>query len=461
MRSINARQLIAVGLSLVAFLGLTGIALNEAFGRTATVQMRKWLQDYVFQISKEVEILRSGELYIYENYAMIDPRFGRPGSGLYAEVVNERSSWISTSGYGPELPDNAPLAPTEEVFDGPLPMYNLDGTPGQVYRYGLGFMSLDASGAEIPYSVYVMVDAGTIPQQLRAFRSSLWENLGFVGIALLLLQWLIVHWSLSPLRRVAAELKQVQRGLSERMHGYYPRELEPLTDSINAMIDSELETLERQRNTMADLAHSLKTPLAVLRARLDSGDPDHAGLREEVATQCQRMTDLVSYQLGRAASGGHTLFSAPIEIEPYAESIVQGLEKIYAAKRAVCEFDINPEARFYGEPGDLQELLGNLLENAFKWTKTRVLLTVKVGEQVSDERPGLFLSVEDDGPGIPEDKIRHVLQRGGRGDEQVQGHGIGLSIVQDIVSGYRGQLQVGRSQELGGARFEVHLPPGV
>jgi len=463
MRSINARQLLAVGLSLVAFLGLTGVALNQAFERTATVQLQQWMRDYVFQISKEVEILRSGELYIYENYAAIDPRFGRPGSGLYAEVVAERSRWVSASGYGPELPDNRLLAPTEQLFEGPVAMMNLDGTSGQVYRYGIGFVAVsdsESTQAGIPYSVYMMVDAGTIPQQLRAFRSALWENLGFAGIVLLLLQWLIQRWSLSPLRRVVRELKQVQAGLAGRMGRTYPRELEPLTDSINAMIESERQNLERQRNTMADLAHSLKTPLAVLRARLDSGDDD-AALRQEVAVQCQRMTDLVSYQLGRAASSGHKLFSAPVEIEPHAELIVQGLEKIHAARGILCEFEIDSEARFYGELGDLQELLGNLLENAFKWARSRVLLTVAVGEQVPDARPGLLLRVEDDGAGIPEDKIRHVLQRGGRGDEQVQGHGIGLSIVQDIVSGYRGQLQVGRSQELGGARFEVRLPPGV
>jgi len=462
MRSINARQLIAVGMSLVAFLGLTGVALNQAFERTATVQMQNWLRDYVFQISREVDVLRSGELYIYENYAAIDPRFGRPGSGLYAEVVAERSGWVSASGYGPELPANPLLAPTEQLFEGPLAMRNLNGAPGQVYRYGIGFIAANESAADagdIPYSVYVMVDAGTIPQQMRAFRSALWENLGFAGIVLLLLQWLILRWSLSPLRQVVRELKQVQRGLSERMAGHYPRELEPLTDSINAMIESERANLERQRNTMADLAHSLKTPLAVLRARLDSDDD--AALRQEVAVQSQRMTDIVGYQLGRAASSGHKLFSAPVDIQPHAELIVQGLEKIHAGRGILCEFEIDGEARFYGETGDLQELLGNLLENAFKWARSRVLLTVEVGERVPDARPGLLLRVEDDGAGIPEDKIRHVLQRGGRGDEQVQGHGIGLSIVQDIVSGYRGQLQVGRSQELGGARFEVRLPPGV
>jgi len=462
MRSINARQLMAVGLSLVAFLGLTGVALNQAFERTATVQLQQWMRDYVFQISKEVEILRSGELYIYENHAAIDPRFGRPGSGLYAEVVAERSRWVSASGYGPELPDNRLLAPTEQLFEGPVAMMNLDGTTGHVYRYGIGFVAVsdsESTQAEIPYSVYMMVDAGTIPQQLRAFRFALWENLGFAGIVLLLLQWLILRWSLSPLRRVVRELKQVQRGMAGRMAGHYPRELEPLTDSINAMIENERVTLERQRNTMADLAHSLKTPLAVLRARLDSDDD--AALRQEVAVQSQRMTDIVGYQLGRAASSGHKLFSAPVDIQPHAELIVQGLEKIHAERGILCEFEIDDEARFYGETGDLQELLGNLLENAFKWAKTRVLLTVKVGEQVQGVRPGLLLRVEDDGAGIPEDKIRHVLQRGGRGDEQVQGHGIGLSIVQDIVKGYRGQLQLGRSQELGGAQFEVRLPPGV
>ena len=128
---------------------------------------------------------------------------------------------------------------------------------------------------------------------------------------------------------------------------------------------------------------------------------------------------------------------------------------------AVCEFEIDPEARFHGEPGDLQELLGNLLENAFKWAQSRVLLTVHSGDQELQRRPGLVLAVDDDGPGIPPEKVALVLQRGVRGDERVHGHGIGLAIVQDIVRSYRGELVVGKSTELGGARFEVRLPPGL
>jgi two-component system sensor histidine kinase PhoQ len=169
----------------------------------------------------------------------------------------------------------------------------------------------------------------------------------------------------------------------------------------------------------------------------------------------------VGYQLGRGASAGHQLFSAPVEIEPYAEEIVRGLEKIYAERGTVCEFEIDPAARFHGEPGDLQELLGNLLENAFKWAKSRVSLTVEQGANAPRRRPGLVLAVDDDGPGIPPERIAHVLQRGVRGDERVHGHGIGLSIVQDIVRSYRGELEVSASPELGGARFLVRLPPGL
>ncbi|MEO7756831.1 MAG: ATP-binding protein, partial [Dokdonella sp.] len=121
-----------------------------------------------------------------------------------------------------------------------------------------------------------------------------------------------------------------------------------------------------------------------------------------------------------------------------------------------CEFDIDPATRFQGDQGDLMELLGNLLENAFKWGKRRVLLTAGP-RQGSGRRAGLEFVIEDDGPGIPEDKVEHLLQRGVRGDERVQGHGIGLAIVQDIIKAYRGKLAVDRSPSLGGARFSVQL----
>jgi two-component system, OmpR family, sensor histidine kinase PhoQ len=459
-RSLQTRQLWAASLGLVAFLALAGYALDRAFVDVASQGQRERLKAYVDAYAGDLDFARDGSLI--PPFTPPDGRFDRPGSGLYAEVVLRNGGWASNSTRGPSMPASALLAGGEEQFDGPLPITRSDGTPGEVFRYGRGFI-WDVERrpeAEFPYTIYVMEDAGTLPKQVRVFRQALWGYLGIAAVILLLLQSLVLRWSLWPLRRVVAELKRVQRGQLARMSEQHPRELEPLTDSINALVESERENLDRQRNTLADLAHSLKTPLAVLRSRLDSGASGDE-LREDVDSQLRRMNDLVGYQLARAASGGHKLFAAPVAIEPHAEQIVRGLEKIYAGKGVICEFEIDPETQFHGEPGDLQELLGNLLENAFKWAKSRVLLTIQPGASAPNRRPGVLIAVDDDGPGIAPENVANVLQRGVRGDERVQGHGIGLAIVQDIVRDYRGTLEVQKSAELGGARFQVTLPPGL
>ncbi len=458
-RSLRARQLLAASVGLLAFLFLAGYALDRAFVSTAELNLRNRLKGYAISYANKLEFGRDGTLIPPE--LPVDPRFTQPGSGLYAEVVLPNERWGSDSTLGPTLPATAMLKPLQETFEGPVPMRQIDGNEGGVYRFGLGTIYANrAPEGEFPYSIYVSEDSRVLGAQLRTFRGALWVYLGAAGAFLLLLQVAVLNWSLRPLQRVINELTRVQRGQASRMTERHPRELEPLTESINAFIESERENLDRQRNTLADLAHSLKTPLAVLRSQLDEGT--HAiALRDELDTQLKRMNNLVSYQLARAASSGHALFAAPVPIESNAEEIVRGLEKVYAAKGVICEFDIHPDARFHGEPGDLQELMGNLLENAFKWARSRVLLTATPTKTVGNRRAGLLLAVDDDGPGIADEDVAHILQRGVRGDERVQGHGIGLAIVQDLVRGYRGELQVTRSQELGGARFEVVLPQGL
>ena len=194
------------------------------------------------------------------------------------------------------------------------------------------------------------------------FRGRVWFYLGGIGLILLLLQTVILQWSLRPLRRVITELTKVQRGETERMSERHPRELEPLTDSINAFIESERENLERQRNTLADLAHSLKTPIAVLRTQMDSGAGDGA-LREELdAVAAHEQPGFVPARARprRATScSPRRCRSSPMP----RKSCVAWRRSM--PKGVLCEFDIDPAARFHGEPGDLQELLGNLLENAF------------------------------------------------------------------------------------------------
>lgn len=457
--SLQARQLLAASLGLIAFLGLTGYALDRAFTETAQSGLQDRLRSYALAYLGGMDITRGGILLPPE--VPPDPRFNRPGSGLYAAVIGDTIEWQAPSALGQTLPLDLALDPGVERFEGPLASEREgeNGVAGgqPVYRYALGIFWEQGEHA---FTFFVFEDARVVGEQIAVFRQTLWRYLGGAAVLLLLVQVLVLQWSLLPLRRVERELGRVQRGEAERLSGRHPRELEPLTSSINALVRSEREHLDRYRNTLSDLAHSLKTPLAVLRSRLENGAGE-AELREEVKLQVQRMSDIVSYQLSRAATTGHQLFAAPLEIAGRAEAIVRSLEKIYAAKGVLCEFEIDAAARFHGEEGDLLELLGNLLENAFKWASRRVMLTVASHPDPAQRRAGLELIVEDDGPGIPPDKVERLLQRGVRGDERVQGHGIGLAIVQDIVRAYRGELAVTRSDELGGARFRLYFPPGL
>ncbi|MEO7251938.1 MAG: ATP-binding protein [Arenimonas sp.] len=461
--SLHARQLLAASLGLIAFLGLTGIALDQAFRDTAISNLHERLQNNAYAYLGEFEFTRNSELIEPPSGQAPDSRFTQPGSGLYAVARGKSFRWNSPSVLGRALPEPELLKPGEQRFDQePLSFVDDKGIGHQVYRlsYGLAWEQGETGreGTVTRFTIAIYEDAKQLELQVGVFRRSLWGYLGLAAVLLLLVQMLVLRWSLQPLRNLEGELARVRRGVSDRLSGSHPQELQQITESINGLIDSEYTYLDQSRNTLSDLAHSLKTPLAVLRSRLDAG-ADHEELRAEVAAQVQRMTEIVSYQLSRAARSGHALFAAPIPIEPRAEEIVGSLEKVYASKGVICEFEIDPRASFYGELGDLQELIGNLLENAFKWAKQRALLTVKVEHGAGNRRAGVFIAVEDDGIGIEDDDVEHMLQRGVRGDERVHGHGIGLAIVQDIVQAYRGELKVERSAELGGARFTVNFPP--
>jgi two-component system, OmpR family, sensor histidine kinase PhoQ len=452
--SLQTRQLLAASLALVAFLGLTGYALDRAFAEAALSGVRDRLQTYLQSYLAGSDLSRANQLILPE--IPPEPRFGQPGAtGLYAGVRGEDFTWESMSAMERGLPFDQPLAPGETRFEGPL-----DTPVGPLYRLGMGVAWEISADEAVNFTLYVAESTGTLERQVRVFRRTLWVYLGGAGLLLLGVLALVLRWSLRPLRLLVRDLGEVERGATERLAGPYPSELSSLTDNLNAFIESEREHLARYRNTLADLAHSLKTPLAVLRSRLDAIH-DAATLRADVHEQIGRMDEIVAYQLSRAATTGHQRFAAPLEIETKAEEIVRSLEKLYAARGVYCEFELDPEARFHGELGDMMELFGNLLENAFKWARKRVLLTVRpIVEGVPSHKAGLLLAVEDDGSGIPPHKVDLLLQRGVRGDERVQGHGIGLSIVQDIVRAYRGELRVTRSSELGGARFEVRIPPG-
>lgn len=454
--SIQSRSLLAAGVALAAFLGLAGFALDRAVYESLRSALRDRLQSYVYGYLAASDVARSGRWLPPD--VSPDPRFDRPAGGLYAGVVgpveNEgklAQGWRSPSALGTDLPFAATLAPGQANFSGPV-----SGASGEVYLFSLGVAWDVPHRGSVNLTLHVAEDARLLAGQRGVFRRSLFEYLGGLGVLLLALLLATLRWSLHPLRRVVDDLARVERGERERLSTAYPRELVGLAANLNRFIDGEREHLARYRNTLADLAHSLKTPLAVLRNELESGASGEP-MRWAVLEQAGRMEQIVAYQLARAAASGHTTFVVPIPLQAHADEIVASLEKVYAAKNILCEFEIEPNARFYGEAGDLLELLGNLLENAFKWARHRVLLTARTMAAPGARRDGVELVVEDDGLGIAAEDVERLLQRGARGDERVQGHGIGLAIVQDLVKAYRGTLEVTRSSALGGAKFTLRF----
>lgn len=455
--SLHARQLIAASLGLVAFLGLTGVALDQAFRSTLVDTMEMRMERYADVFWNELEFDRKGRLIVKDIDNLPDARFNNYRSGLYGQIQTAKGSWQSESVALFSLPD-LPVADKVQTpeLSGPLQLPVGEDSSIGAYRYTASAEFETRKGPVIA-TLRIYEGEQEIFRQVAGFRRSLWAYLGIAGVLLTLVQVFILRWSLQPLRGLEHELSGLQEGRVQRLGRQYPTELHPIANSINALIDSERGNLELSRNTLADLAHSLKTPLAVLQSQLENHtEPER--FREEVYSQIQRMNDIVSYQLSRAARSGHALYSAPIAILPHAESIVSSLEKIHKSKGVLCEFEIDPKSQFSGELGDLQELLGNFLENAFKWARQRVLLTARPLYQPAAKRPGLYLCIEDDGAGIAPEDIPKILQRGVRGDERVQGHGIGMAIVQDIIQSYGGELAVDRSTELGGACFTITLP---
>jgi two-component system, OmpR family, sensor histidine kinase PhoQ len=450
--SLAARAALTTGLVLAAFLGAIGWTLSRTYSASEVNKLQDRLHDSVISYITGTDVRRDGTPLMPDTPP--DPMFSRPGSGLYAVVLGDNFHWESSSALGRDFSFLHQLEPGQSQFVGPV-----DTELGQLYYYSFG-VAMDVPDRDpVRLTFTVAQTEDELEGNKAVYRRSLVGWLATLGVMLIVLQLLLLYWSLTPLRKVASDMSRVERGDTDHLDSQYPLELTGLTERINAFIDSEREQRTRYRNTLADLAHSLKTPLAVIRSQLESSGDVPVGARLPVLDQVRRMDELVAYQLARAATTGSQTFASAVSIAGHAEDLVQSLEKVYATKNVLCEFDIEDGAAFYGEQGDLLELMGNLLENAFKWARHHVLLVVKMQPQAGRQRPGLVMSVEDDGPGIDEDKVEKVLQRGVRGDERVQGHGIGLSIVQDIVRAYNGELTVDRSTEFGGARFSVVLPP--
>ncbi len=449
MLSLNQRVLLAASAILSSFFGLAGVTLDRTYRQNAELALEERLFGHIYALISSAELDADGQLVMPKEIP--DARFSSPDSGLFAQIEsNDRHwRWRSESMEGVDIPFDHALA---RIQKNSKKITRADGQQLYLFSYGVEWSdSLDPSQA---FTFSVAQDLSVFNAGVASFRRSLWGSLGGVALMLLAVQGTILRWGLSPLKHAADELHAIEVGAQPRLQGRYPAELQGLTGNINGLLSHQQEHLERYRRTLGDLAHSLKTPLAVLQSAVENHDAD---LPAVVREQVERMNQLTGYQLQRAATSGWTALAAPVGVSASVEKVMGGLGKVYADKRVKASRDIPDHLEFHGDEGDLLEILGNLLDNAFKWCKTRVHVAV---ESRPGPQPGqwdLFIHVEDDGAGVPPEMVRYVLQRGRRADSDIAGHGIGLSIVRDIVQVYGGTLEIG-SSNWGGARLNVWIP---
>lgn len=445
MHSLSRRLLLSVSAPLALFFGVMTVVLDTGF-RELSERTQQELLD-----SQMVRLIAAAEPQPDGGYApaphSLDARFETPHSGFYAQIRSQLHQWRSPSTAG-----------LRSDF-GPLEV------PGQrTFRYAdfghdrVAIESRAIQFADNPsdhareFTFSVAVSLSPYEEQLWRFRRQLigW----FVGLMLLLLVAMaaLLHWVLKPVRRLEREIHEVEEGRVEILGGGYPRELSGVATHLNALLVGERKRVARYRDTLGNLAHSLKTPLAVMRAGL-SGRSDSGTVSAEI----DRMSGIIEHQLKRAAaSGGALLGQAPVDVAQVAIELRGALLRVYADKDLSLELAIAPETQFIGDRGDLTELLGNLLDNACKWCKGRVRLAAGIDADAGP-RERLDLAVEDDGPGISADDRARVLERGVRADQNVPGHGLGLAMVRDTIDLYGGRLSIDTSA-FGGARVSVRLP---
>jgi signal transduction histidine kinase len=381
-----------------------------------------------------------------------DPRFELPLSGWYWQVGR---------------PDAAPneMRSSKSLFGAQLPLLvNPAGSArfGEIRRgYGMApddrplrLLERDIDlGEDGRFIIRVGGPADEIEVDVQRFRLALVVTFSALGLALGLTTLFQIRFGLRPLVRLRSGLSSIRRGESDRIPGEYPSDIAPLARDLNLLLETNREILERARTQVGNLAHALKTPLSVVVNEAENAPEDVAAKIREQATT---MRYQVNYHLDRARAAALVgTLGTLTEVEPVIAGLARTFAKIYRDKDLSIALDIPADVRFRGERQDLEEMAGNLIDNASKWARREVVVSAAVDR--AGGRSSLRIVIDDDGPGLPEAARADVLKRGRRLDETKPGSGLGLSIVSDLAALYRGALQLDTAPQ-GGLRAVLELP---
>ena len=416
-----------------AFLGVSGLVLNQAFNANIRASADAEMRMVVYGLLGSAESTRAGIAFASP---LPEPRLEEPDSGLYARLLDVTGAvlWRSPSAAHapPALRSEVPLA-TPGTF--------LFNERPQGFEIVYGFIW--EAETDRAFSLHVATDAEPYRIREAAFQETLVAGLGLSALVFLGVQFLVLVRGLAPIRHMAESIGAIESGRRERLGDDYPPELRGLAKRLDAYIDHEREMQRRYKRAVDDLAHSLKTPLSVLQAEVEARG---AGATEVMCSALAQMRHLIDERLGRVRI--MPVAHARTRLAPVVERLFGAMARLHADKRGTSEVTV--EMRVRVTESDLLELMGSLLENAFRFARREVLV------EAAAHAPGV-VRVHDDGPGIAKSDRRRVLARGARADTLHTGEGLGLSIALDIVRAYGGELHIGESH-LGGACIELTLP---
>ncbi len=458
--SLRIRLLAGTLFWIAASIVVAGWGLRDLFQRHVEAQFHAELTTHLDQLAAQLTVDEQGRPALAQ--ALSDPRLSRPYSGCYWQIdridenggsdpaarglLRSRSLW-----------DHVLSVPPDAPADGEIHRHRVAG-PEDVM---LGMVERSVRIEETPngkpktFRLIAAADESQMAGPVARFSGTLWLALGILGAGLVLAALVQVFVGLAPLRKLRIALGQVRSGGTQRLEGEFPLEIMPLVEEFNSVLAQNAEVVERARTQAGNLAHALKTPLSVLANAAGATTRKDDELARLVVDQVGTARRQVDYHLARAQVAAATrLPGVRTALTPVIDGLVNAMRHIHAGRQ--LDFQVQSAAdslQFRGEIQDLQEMLGNLLDNACKWASSRV----RVAALETDAQ--LRIDIDDDGPGIAARDRPLLLQRGMRGDERVPGSGLGLSIVNDLAGLYGGRLEL-QEAPAGGLRARLWLPAG-
>ncbi len=451
-QSIAARLYLSAAFWSLTILLIAGVVLSAIYRRTTIEGFDQRLGVYLRAIVADVAASGADAL---ETEQLGEPQFELPLSGWYWQVTRLDKAQ-------PEI------KASRSLFAARLPRLEQLGVPAGIggARRGnaigpdernLRIVERVIDAGDVGrYLVQVAATTGDVERDISHFQIALGVTFGLLCLALVGTTALQVRFGLRPLRQLREGVSAIRRGEAERIAGSFPQDIAPLADELNLLIDANREVVERSRTQVGNLAHALKTPLSVI---VNEADLEQGAFGVKVREQAETMSHQIRHYLDRARAAARAgAVGAGSDVRPVVEALVRTFEKIYLERRLTFATGQREELRFRGERQDLQEMIGNLIDNAGKWARRQVQVTVQRDTSVEPGARGYFeVAIDDDGPGLPQSLREEAMQRGRRLDESKPGTGLGLAIVLDLAVVYGGTFTLNDSP-LGGLRAVLRLP---